>query len=66
MSQVNAEATTIDASLTRDYQPYWAVRADALRRHGRLDEAQQAYARAIGLTEDDAVRRFLSARVKGF
>src|SRR5262245_5401746 len=44
------------------YQPYWAVRAHLLRGLGRREEAAAAYERAIGLTEDDAVRRFLLER----
>jgi RNA polymerase sigma-70 factor (ECF subfamily) len=42
------------------YQPYWALRAHLLARHGRAAEAEQAYARAIGLSEDPAVREFLA------
>lgn len=41
------------------YQPYWAVRAHLLRRLACESEASEAYDRAIGLSEDDAVRRFL-------
>ncbi len=41
------------------YQPYWAVRAHLLQQLGRTDEALHAYDRAIGLTEDPAVREFL-------
>ncbi|MGH7912535.1 MAG: RNA polymerase sigma factor [Candidatus Dormibacteraceae bacterium] len=44
------------------YQPYWAVRADLLRRLGRLGEARVAYAEAIARTENRAERRFLEAR----
>jgi RNA polymerase sigma-70 factor (ECF subfamily) len=44
------------------YQPYWAVRGHLLRRLGREAEASDAFERAIGLTEDDAVRRFLLER----
>jgi RNA polymerase sigma-70 factor (ECF subfamily) len=44
------------------YQPYWAVRADLLARLGRRPEAVAAYDRAIGLSEDPALRRFLLAR----
>src|SRR5262245_33006949 len=44
------------------YQPYWAVRAHLLQRLGRGDAAGSAFDRAIGLTEDDAVRRFLLER----
>ena len=48
--------------LTRDYQPYFVVRAEALRSLGRPAEASDAYERAIGLTEDPAIRTFLQAR----
>jgi len=41
------------------YQPYWAVRAHILRRLGQTAESLDAYNRAIGLTEDPAVREFL-------
>jgi predicted RNA polymerase sigma factor len=44
------------------YQPYWAVRAHLLRSLDRMSEAAAAYERAIGLTEDPAVRRFLLDR----
>ncbi|HKW63625.1 MAG TPA: DUF6596 domain-containing protein [Candidatus Acidoferrum sp.] len=41
------------------YQPYWAVRAHLLQRLGKSREAADAYDRAIGLSEDPAVRAFL-------
>jgi RNA polymerase sigma-70 factor (ECF subfamily) len=44
------------------YQPYWAVRADLLARLGRAPEAVAAYDRAIGLSEEPALRRFLRRR----
>src|SRR5262249_29111406 len=44
------------------YQPYWAVRAHLLQRLGRQHDAGDAFDRAISLTEDDAVRRFLLER----
>jgi predicted RNA polymerase sigma factor len=43
------------------YQPYWALRAHLLKALGRADAAS-AYARAIGLSEDPAVRAFLAAQ----
>jgi RNA polymerase sigma-70 factor, ECF subfamily len=46
----------------RDYQPYWAARAELLVRTGATDEARDAYSRAIGLERDPAVRRFLQRR----
>ena len=41
------------------YQPYWALSAHLLKRLGRPAEASEAYARAVGLSEDPAVRDFL-------
>jgi len=41
------------------YQPYWAARAGLLARKGDVDAADDAYARAIGLERDPAVRSFL-------
>ena len=41
------------------YQPYWALTAHLLARLGRSHEAHDAYARAIGLCTDDAMRAFL-------
>ena len=46
-----------------DYQPYWAARADICDRAGRLAEADAAYARAIGLETDPAVRVALQDRL---
>lgn len=44
------------------YQPYWALSAHVLTRLGRSGEAAKAYARAVGLSEDPAVRRFLAGQ----
>lgn len=41
------------------YQPYWAARAHLLKKLARAPEALEAFDRAIGLAEDEAVRRFL-------
>ncbi|MBN9690994.1 MAG: RNA polymerase subunit sigma-70 [Verrucomicrobia bacterium] len=49
--------TTITA-----YQSFWAVRAHVLARLGNVAEARAAYTRAIGLTEDEAIRKFLRQR----
>jgi len=51
------DAVPVDA--TAGYQPFWALRAHLLGRLRRVDEAAAAYARAIGLAEDPAVRTFL-------
>jgi RNA polymerase sigma-70 factor (ECF subfamily) len=50
-----------DARL-RDYQPWWAARAELLACSGDTAEASAAYERAIGLESDPAVRRFLEQR----
>jgi RNA polymerase sigma-70 factor, ECF subfamily len=44
------------------YQPYWAARADMLARLGRRASADAAYAQAILLEPDTAVRSFLEGR----
>lgn len=46
------------------YEPYWAVRAHLLARLGRNHEAVHAFERAIGLSEDPAMRAFLVARAE--
>lgn len=48
----------------QNYQPYWAVRANALAGVGDNEGAVAAYRRAIGLTEDDATRHFLIERMQ--
>jgi RNA polymerase sigma-70 factor (ECF subfamily) len=52
----------IEGGAVKAYQPYWAVRAHLLKQLGRGHEAAEAFDRAIGLAEDDAVRRFLLER----
>ncbi len=52
----------IDPDEISAYQPYWAVRAHLLQRLGKTLEALEAFDRAIGLTEDPAVRQFLLQR----
>lgn len=52
----------IDPPSVISYQPYWAVRAHLLRELRRTHEATEAFDRAIGLSEDDAVRTFLLER----
>ena len=58
-----AGLTALDAILPEPiaaYQPAWALRAHLLQRSGQ--PSTEAYARAIGLCEDPAVRAFLLAR----
>lgn len=50
---------SIAHEVVSNYQPYWAVRAHLLQRSGKSREASDAYDRAIGLSEDPAVRAFL-------
>lgn len=52
------QEVTADVRLT-EYQPYWAARAELLARTGARGDA---YAVAIGLERDPAVRRFLQHR----
>ena len=56
---IEADDVSISAAA---YQPYWAVRAHLLQRLGKTTEALEAFDRAIGLTEDPAVREFLLQR----
>ncbi|HEU4368415.1 MAG TPA: DUF6596 domain-containing protein [Methylomirabilota bacterium] len=44
------------------YQPYWAVRAHLFHELGNDGAADEAYARAIGLSDDPDVRAFLLRR----
>ena len=52
----------IPPGIVKIYQPYWAVRAHLLQRLGRRPESLDAFDRAIGLTEDEAIRTFLWRR----
>ena len=53
-----------DLDRLQRYQPYWAARADLLRRAGRGDEAAEAYRRALELTQNLSERRFLEERLR--
>ncbi len=57
-----AEADAIPQASVDAYQPWWALRAHLLEQLGRRDEASIARQRAIGLTEDPAVRAYLLAQ----
>ena len=54
----------IEDAFAQRYQPYWAVRAHILSAQGRIEEAINCYERAIGLTQDAAVRSFLMKKSK--
>lgn len=53
-----------DGDNMRNYQPWWAARADLLRRAGRIQDACEAYDMAIGLSEDPAVGDWLAGQKK--
>jgi RNA polymerase sigma-70 factor, ECF subfamily len=54
-----AELDAIPEHLVVNHQPYWVARGHLLRRLGDSAMSARAYQRAIGLTEDPAVRNFL-------
>ena len=54
----------IAESAVDSYQPYWAARAHFQRRLGQEQPARAAFDKAIRLTQDPAVRRFLE-RARG-
>jgi predicted RNA polymerase sigma factor len=57
-----AALDAIPADTVAAYQPYWALRGHLLKTLGRAAQAREAYDRAIGLSEESAVRDFLMAR----
>jgi RNA polymerase sigma-70 factor (ECF subfamily) len=56
------EVEALDPRLVTEYGPYHAVRADLLRRIGRIGEARETYDRAIALIETHAERAWLICR----
>jgi predicted RNA polymerase sigma factor len=48
---------------SRDYRYLHSTRGEMLRRLGRIDEAREAYDRALALVDDDAERRLLERRL---
>ena len=52
-----------EASLTH-YQPYYAAKADMLRRVGRIDEALVNYRQAIELSGNSTEKKYLMARLE--
>ncbi len=53
----------VDALPLDDYRYLHATRGELLRRIGRIDEASDAYRRALDLVGDDAERRWLERRL---
>jgi RNA polymerase sigma-70 factor (ECF subfamily) len=51
------------AGKLREYPPFHLARADILRRLHRDDEAGEAYRRALPLTQNEQVRRFIEQRL---
>lgn len=47
----------------KTYQPFFATRADLLRRAGETDQARQAFEHAIALSDNDSEIRFLETRI---
>jgi RNA polymerase sigma-70 factor (ECF subfamily) len=61
-----AALDAIDPVAADRYQPWWAVRLEALIRTGAPGERiAEAYARAVELSGDPAVKGHLDARMRG-
>ncbi len=58
LAQLNALST----KAITNYQPYWALKAHLLHSLNQTTPAKDAYQRAIGLSEDPAIRDFLLTR----
>lgn len=59
-----AELDRIQDPLIDRFQPAWATRAQLLAQIGRSQDAARAYQRAISLTTEPAIRRFLQDRLR--
>ncbi len=55
-----AALAALEAKDVRGYQPYWAALAHLAAQAGQADTANTARERAVGLSTDPAVRRFLA------
>src|SRR5262245_21264356 len=49
----------------RNYYPFYAARGELLREAGRMNEAIEAYQKALSLTSSEPIRRFLVKRIVG-
>jgi RNA polymerase sigma-70 factor (ECF subfamily) len=58
-----SEVEQLDSRALAQFLPFHAVRADLLRRTGRLDEAREAYAAALALGPPLAERRWLERKI---
>lgn len=54
-----SELEELESKRVDQHQPYWTLRAHLFSELGQIEEARTARNRAIGLTEDPAIRRFL-------
>jgi len=55
-------APLADDKRMASYQPYWAARGHLLTRAGKRYDAREAFTMAIGLSTDEAVRRYLVSK----
>jgi RNA polymerase sigma-70 factor, ECF subfamily len=62
VEQALAEADALNSPALQDFLPYHALRADLLRRSGRLSEAREAYDCALALGPAPAERAWLRGR----
>jgi RNA polymerase sigma factor (sigma-70 family) len=53
----------ISSDRIASYQPYWAARAHLLHLLGKSSDAIEAWQRAVGLTDDPALRQYLMGRI---
>lgn len=60
LARIDAIAATGDLE---EYYLLHSVRAELCRRLGRMDDAREAYARALSLTQQGAERRFIARRL---
>jgi RNA polymerase sigma-70 factor, ECF subfamily len=58
-----AGLSIVDRLALEDYRYLHATRGELLQRLGRIDEAREAYRRALELVHDDAERRLLEGRL---
>ena len=57
------ELLDTDAPSLDGYQPFFAAKADFLKRLGRYDAAQEAYQAALDITTNDAEKDFLNRQL---
>ncbi len=59
LNQALALLDDLPSEAIKNYQPFWALKAHLLKQLGHNSQAKTAFSRAIGLTEDAAIREFL-------